>query len=228
VGHFFNQYVLRNPTFNWHGVRLAVEYFTQMRFAKIILVVHPKMEKSLPVDLQQNVEIYKAAKVDNMKDSDDYETLLVASAYNCLFVENDQYRNWKERAPSLSKSVRDFFNNGHAKDLQIFYAFCDDEFVPLFPSNYQPKTSLLDETGFLGCEWIVIADSVRLREHPKLKSTSFTMDVFQGCLLKQNLEMLRGSYTIGVEFDGSSFFVDVLSKDGKEIFMKRKNLDDNS
>jgi len=97
--------------FDWEGVRRCVMYLTKKLGVKVVGVIFenfwatdntnsPSQKSELPADIKRACEsIEETPRIigDNHKSADDEMTIKCAYHRNCRFMDNDNYRDWKQQ-----------------------------------------------------------------------------------------------------------------------------------
>eukprot|EP00929_Paragymnodinium_shiwhaense_P051283 TRINITY_DN25816_c0_g1_i1.p1 TRINITY_DN25816_c0_g1~~TRINITY_DN25816_c0_g1_i1.p1 ORF type:complete len:546 (+),score=156.34 TRINITY_DN25816_c0_g1_i1:151-1788(+) len=106
--------------FDWEGVRRAVRYLTSQRKMKVIGVINQdyratdcnsREQRPMPRDIRQMcacIEEVPRVDGDNHKSIDDEVTILCAYRLNCHWVDNDNYKDWKQQM--RDDMVREWLN----------------------------------------------------------------------------------------------------------------------
>lgn len=97
--------------FDWEGVRRCVMYLTKNLGVKVVGVIFenfwatdncssPNQKTEIPLDIRRACEsIEETPRIigDNHKSADDEMTIKCAYHRNCRFMDNDNYRDWKQQ-----------------------------------------------------------------------------------------------------------------------------------
>lgn len=97
--------------FDWEGVRRCVMYLTKNLGVTVVGVIYenfwatdntssPSQKTEIPIDIRRACEsIEETPRIigDNHKSADDEMTIKCAYHRNCRFMDNDNYRDWKQQ-----------------------------------------------------------------------------------------------------------------------------------
>jgi len=105
--------------FDWEGVRRCVRYLNGDRKLKVIGVIHENFTATdnnqrptkMPQDIEKlcdSINLTPRVTGDNHSSNDDEMTIKCAYRRNCLFLDNDNYRDWLQQM--RNEKCRDWLN----------------------------------------------------------------------------------------------------------------------
>lgn len=121
--------------FSWEGVRRAIKFYDDAGLKpQGVCKNRTALMCPVPDDLAARVSVCPV--VDDLPDVDDLFTIRMAQRFDCQYVDNDNYRDWKmdREKRGTDNELREWLVNGKGARLKVTYVFDGTgNFIPLTP-----------------------------------------------------------------------------------------------
>ena len=100
----------RGRGFDWKGIKVALDYYIERGAHPVAVVKDCTLQNCRIPTRYRRDHIIAVPSRDNLgKDGDDLFSLRVAMEHNCYILDNDNYRDWKDRLKGKDDRLQEWF-----------------------------------------------------------------------------------------------------------------------